>query len=86
MLGHVVAQVVDQGQALQAGRSRVRFPMVSLGFFIDVKSFQLTRFYVVRTLPVLFLCFLLQNCYAECVISCIDIDETSSRLGCYCHM
>ena len=33
---HVMGQVVDQGQALQADRSRVRFPMVSLGFFIDL--------------------------------------------------
>jgi hypothetical protein len=29
---------VDWGTALQAGRSRVRFPMVSLEFFIDNPS------------------------------------------------
>jgi hypothetical protein len=28
--------VVGLGTALQAGRSRVRFPMVSLEFFIDI--------------------------------------------------
>jgi hypothetical protein len=27
---------VGRGTALQAGRSRVRFPMVSLKFFIDI--------------------------------------------------
>ena len=31
--GHAVAQLVE---ALQAARSRVRFPMVSLEFFIDI--------------------------------------------------
>jgi len=30
-----VAQLVE---ALQVGRSRVRFPMVSLEFFIDIRS------------------------------------------------
>ena len=30
---------VGSGTALQAGKSRVRFPMVSLDFFIDI-SFQ----------------------------------------------
>jgi hypothetical protein len=34
-LGHAVAQFF-WGTALQAGRSRVRFPMVSLEFFIDL--------------------------------------------------
>jgi hypothetical protein len=34
-LGHEVAQV-GWGTALQAGRSRVRSPMVSLEFFIDI--------------------------------------------------
>ena len=33
--GHAVAQLVE-GNALQAGRSRVRFPMVSLEFFINI--------------------------------------------------
>ena len=33
--GYAVAQLV-QGTALQAGRPRVRFPMVSLEFFIDI--------------------------------------------------
>jgi len=33
--GHAVCAVV-WGTALQAGRSRVRFPMVSLEFFIDI--------------------------------------------------
>ena len=34
-MGHAVAQLVE-GTALQVGRSRVRFPMVSLEFFIDI--------------------------------------------------
>jgi len=35
LLEHVVAQLVE-ATALQAGKSRVRFPMVSLEFFIDI--------------------------------------------------
>ena len=35
MLGHPVAQFF-YGTALQVGRSRVRFPMMSLEFFIDI--------------------------------------------------
>jgi len=33
VLGHAVAQLVET--ALQAGRTRIRFPIVSLEFFID---------------------------------------------------
>jgi hypothetical protein len=35
-LGHAAGGAVGWGTALQAGRSRVRFPMVSLEFFIDM--------------------------------------------------
>ena len=34
--GHAVGGAVGLGTALQAGRSRVRFSMVSLEFFIDI--------------------------------------------------
>jgi len=34
--GHAAGSAVGWGTALQVGRSRVRFPMVSLEFFIDV--------------------------------------------------
>ena len=36
-LGHAAGGAVSWGNALQAGRSRVRFPMLSLEFFIDIK-------------------------------------------------
>ena len=36
ILGHAVCGAVGCGTALQAGRSRVRFPMVSLKFFGDI--------------------------------------------------
>jgi hypothetical protein len=35
-LGHAAGSAVGWGTALQAGRSRVRVPTVSLEFFIDV--------------------------------------------------
>ena len=35
-MGYAVAQLVGWNTVLKAGRSRVRFPMVSLEFFIDV--------------------------------------------------
>jgi hypothetical protein len=35
-VGHVAGSAVRWATALQAGRSRVRFPMVSLKFFIDI--------------------------------------------------
>jgi hypothetical protein len=35
-LGHAAGGAVGWGIALQVGRSRVRFPMVSLEFFIDI--------------------------------------------------
>ena len=34
--GHAAGSAVGWGAALQAGRSRVRFPMMSLDFFIDI--------------------------------------------------
>ena len=34
--GHAAGGAVSLGTALQTGRSRVRFPMVSLEFFIDI--------------------------------------------------
>jgi len=36
LLGHAAGGAVELGPALQAGRLRVRFPMVSLEFFIDI--------------------------------------------------
>jgi len=38
-MGHAAGGTVGWGTALQAGSSRVRFPMVSLEFFMD-KSFR----------------------------------------------
>jgi len=35
-MGHAAGSAVGRGTALQAGTSRVPFPMVSLDFFIDV--------------------------------------------------
>jgi hypothetical protein len=34
--GHAVGGTDGRGTALQAGRSRIRFPIVSLEFFIDI--------------------------------------------------
>ena len=34
--GHAAGGAVGFGTPLQAGRSRVRFPMVSLDFFVDI--------------------------------------------------
>ena len=39
-MGHVVAWMAE---VLQPGRSRVRFPLVSLEFFIDVMAVDLTK-------------------------------------------
>jgi len=36
LLGHAAGGAIVWGTVLQAGRSRVRFPMVSLEFFIDI--------------------------------------------------
>ena len=34
--GHAAGGAVGSGTALQVGRSRVRFPMMSLEFFLDI--------------------------------------------------
>ena len=35
-IGHAAGSAVGKGTVLQAGRSRIRFPVASLAFFIDI--------------------------------------------------